>query len=426
MTLFLATHRACKACCIHEVIFKQLLQNIPQQINFLRIELEDNAQFIEQYQIKRFPAIFLETKSGVIYHYNDLLNYETLISFIQYYLNGLQFTQYQSFQEIESAINHQQQLYNIYIIGLFYDQVEYRDEIKQFTQQCKKLYNYRIKFGFIMQKQEIKNIYAKFNTYSHILISKYPNHYQFVDDLFAQPILPLINELKIENSKHYLGHALIVIDSIQDNLNYLIKLQTIAQQLSTLRFAWIDGNLNEDRLQMLGIEKFDQETKLTIFNLDSNANAIYNGDLHNLTTILTFYKDFIQMDSKHFHQKYSTIKKEQHKIPSQPYIQYNENTLIILIPHYDDYHMKIIKQIQQTNKKFHNQFNVSYYEANQFKLIYYYNSIIHQLTAEPLEVALREIEQINKEIRFPKEIPLLINEQDLIEFLLIQYNNNDQ
>ncbi|CAD8105116.1 unnamed protein product [Paramecium primaurelia] len=372
-------------------------------LNFLRIELEDNAQFIEQYQIKRFPAIFLETKSGVIYHYNDILNYETLISFVHYYLNGLQFHQYNSFQEIETVINNQynqQSLYDIYIIGLFYDQVEYQDEIKLFTQQCKKLFNYRIKFGFLMQKQEIKNIYSKYNTYSHILISRYPNNYQFVDDLLAQPILPLIQELKFENSKYYLGHALIVIDSIQDNNNnYLVKIQKIAQQLPSLRFAWIDGNLNEDRLQMLGIEKFDQETKLTIFNLDSNANAIYNGDLHNLTTIFTFYNDFINLDSKHFHQKYSFIKKEQNKSPSQPYIQYNENTLIILIPQYDDHHTKIIKQIQQVNKKFHNQFNLSH---------------------ESLETALREIEQINNQVKFPHEIPLLINDQDLIEFLLIQ------
>ncbi|CAK68462.1 unnamed protein product (macronuclear) [Paramecium tetraurelia] len=370
MTLLLATHKACKACCIHEVIFKQLLQDLPKQVNFLRIELEDNVSFIEQYQIKRFPAIFLETKSGVIYHYNDLLHYETLLSFIHYYLNGLQFTQFHSLQEIESAINNQhnqQSLYDIYIIGLFYDQVEYHDEIKHFTQQCKKLYNYRIKFGFLMQKSEIKNIYSKFNTYSHILISRFPNHYQFVDDLLAQPIVPLINELKFDNSKYYLGHALIVMDSIQDNQNYLLKIQKIALQLPSLRFAWIDGNLNEDRLQMLGIEKFDQEIKLTIFNLDSNANAIYNGDLHNLTTIFTFYKDFLSMDSKHFHQKYSFIKKEQNKSPSQPYIQYNENTLIILIPQYDEHHTKIIKQLQQVNKKFHNQFHPT--NSNQFIII---------------------------------------------------------
>lgn len=94
--------------------------------------------------------------------------------FITYYQDGLQFINTLNFMHSEST------LYDVYLFGLFYDAHEYSEEIKMFTQKCKELYNYRIRFGLIVGK-EVKQIQMKYKTYSNYVISRFPNNYEFLD-----------------------------------------------------------------------------------------------------------------------------------------------------------------------------------------------------------------------------------------------------
>lgn len=71
-----------------------------------------------------------------------------------------------------------------------------------------------------------------------------------------------------------------------------------------LHFTWLDGSVNEEKLKMIGIDKFDGETIITFFDLSDQEKIIFSGNSYNITEVQLFFADYITLSRTAMFRKY--------------------------------------------------------------------------------------------------------------------------
>ncbi|KAM3128225.1 hypothetical protein pb186bvf_019644 [Paramecium bursaria] len=414
--LIIATHKGCLTCCYLEKTFREIKERA--NIKIARVELEKNQKFIDKYQINRFPAILYK------HHlYHDIIDVDIITYFINFYRGESQIVFLKDLYHLEEFLNLRHVPSQIKIVGLFYDSAEYVDEIKQYYQLIKKHNYYKLQFAIITDSQSVKQFQQKYGTYSQLIISRFEKNLEFYDIHDKVSFLLLLDELRFQNTQEYFKSnkpiVLFVIDTVSNvtkTLSYLNQIELLAIKFyGILHFTWLDGSVNEEKLKMIGIEKFEGETIITFFDLSDQEKIIFSGNTYNITEVQLFFADYITLSRQGMFRKYQKIKMHYDSLA-----YHQPNTVLIYSPFNDKRAHKFKKQLKQIVSKFGNHINIKFINSTDHMIQYFYN-ITYMLDFN-IEGALRKIQSINHNVSFP-EHNLTIDESQLIDYF---YENFQQ